>query len=75
MLLALAFVALPLTLLIWSGPAWALLGLLAAPLALRLNALVQARTDGPALNAALAMNGMLAGLFSILVSVGLLLAS
>jgi 1,4-dihydroxy-2-naphthoate octaprenyltransferase len=74
-LLAAAFVALPLTLLICSGPAWALLGLLAAPVALRVNALVQTRTDGPALNGALAMNGMLAGVFSILVSIGLLLAS
>ena len=70
-----AFVALPLTLLIWSGPAAALLGLLAAPIALRVNAIVRTRTDGPSLNGALARTGMLAGAFSVLVSVGLLLAS
>jgi 1,4-dihydroxy-2-naphthoate octaprenyltransferase len=74
-LLAIAYAVLPLSLLIWSGPAWALLGLLAAPIALRVNVLVRTRTDGPALNGALAMNGMLAGAFSVLVSVGLLLAS
>jgi 1,4-dihydroxy-2-naphthoate polyprenyltransferase len=74
-LLAAAFVALPVTLLIWSGPALALLGLLAAPVALRVSAIVRTRSDGPALNGALAGTGMLAGIFSILVSIGLLLAS
>ncbi len=74
-LLAGAFIALPLSLLIWSGPALALLGLLAIPVALRVGAVVQTRTDGPSLNGALAMTGMLAGAYSVLVSVGLLLAS
>ena len=73
-LLLAAFVILPLSLLIWSGPALALLGLLAAPIALRQNAVVATRTDGPALNGALAGTGMLAGVFSILVSLGLLIA-
>jgi 1,4-dihydroxy-2-naphthoate polyprenyltransferase len=68
-------VALPLTLLIWDGPAAALLGLLVAPLALRLGHVVRTRTDGPALNGALAGTGMLVGAFSVLVSVGLLLTS
>jgi 1,4-dihydroxy-2-naphthoate polyprenyltransferase len=68
-------VALPLTLLIWGGPAAALLGLLVAPLALRLDHVVRTRTDGPTLNGALAGTGMLVGAFSVLVSVGLLLAS
>ncbi len=74
-LLAFTFVALPLSLLVWSGPAWALLGLLTIPIALRLRVIVTTRTDGPSLNGALAGTGMLAGAFSVLVSIGLLLAS
>jgi 1,4-dihydroxy-2-naphthoate octaprenyltransferase len=74
-MLAGALVVLPLSLLIWSGPAAALLGLLVAPLALRLRALVRTRTDGPALNGALAGTGALVGAFSLLVSLGLLIAS
>ena len=67
--------ALPLTLLAWDGPAAALLGLLTAPLALRLDQIVRTRSDGPALNAALAGTGALVGTFSLLVSAGLLFAS
>ena len=74
-MLAGALIALPISLLIWSGPAAALIGLLVAPMALRLNAVVRTRTDGPALNGALAGTGALAGLFSLLVSLGLLIAS
>jgi 1,4-dihydroxy-2-naphthoate octaprenyltransferase len=74
-LLAGALVLLPVTLLIWSGPAAALLGLLAVPIALRQQAVVSTRTDGPSLNAALAGTGALVGVFSLLVSLGLLLAS
>jgi 1,4-dihydroxy-2-naphthoate polyprenyltransferase len=70
-----AFLALPVTLLIWDGPAAALLGLLVAPMALRLDKVVRTRTDGPALNGALAGTGALVGAFSLLVSIGLLLAS
>jgi 1,4-dihydroxy-2-naphthoate octaprenyltransferase len=70
-----ALLILPLTLLAWSGPAASLLGLLVAPLALRLRAIVRTRTDGPSLNAALARTGALVGLFSLLVSLGFLLAS
>jgi 1,4-dihydroxy-2-naphthoate polyprenyltransferase len=74
-LLIVAFVGLPVALLVWNGPVWALLGLLVVPLALRLNRIVHTRTDGPALNGALAGTGMLVGAFSILVSIGLLVAS
>ena len=49
-----AFVVLPLGLLLADGPGWALLGLLAAPLAVRPARAVLERTDGPALNGALA---------------------
>jgi 1,4-dihydroxy-2-naphthoate octaprenyltransferase len=74
-LLGAALVLLPVTLLIWSGPAWALLGLLATPIALRQQAIVNGHSDGPSLNAALAGTGALVGAFSLLVSLGLLLAS
>jgi 1,4-dihydroxy-2-naphthoate octaprenyltransferase len=74
-MLAGAGLALPLTLLIWSGPVAALAGLGVAPLALRLNGVVATRTDGAALNAALAGTGMLVAGFSLLVSLGLLVAS
>ena len=57
------------------GPAPAFLGLLAAPLAWRPLQAVLTRTDGPALNAALAGTGALLGAFSLLVSAGLLIAS
>jgi 1,4-dihydroxy-2-naphthoate octaprenyltransferase len=70
-----ALLVLPITLLAWSGPAAALLGLLVAPLALRLDEIVRSRTDGPSLNAALAGTGALVGTFSLLVSAGLLFAS
>jgi 1,4-dihydroxy-2-naphthoate octaprenyltransferase len=57
------------------GPWWALLGLLSAPLTIRTAQTVVTRTDGPALNAALAGTGALLGVFSLLVSLGLLIAS
>jgi len=74
-LLAAALILLPVTLLAWNGPAAALLGLLAAPIALRQQAVVSTRSDGPALNSALAGTGALVGVFSLLVSLGLMLAS
>jgi 1,4-dihydroxy-2-naphthoate octaprenyltransferase len=74
-LLACAYLALPLGLLLADGPAWAMLGALSIPLAMRpLNA-VFTRTDGPALNGALAGTGALLGAFSLLVSLGLLIAA
>ena len=56
------------------GEPWLALPLLAAPLAFPLGHTVATRTDGPALNAALARTGMLLGVFSLLLSAGLLLA-
>lgn len=70
-----AGLVLPITLLAWNGPALALLGLLATPIALRQDKIVRSRSDGPSLNAALAGTGALVGVFSLLVSIGLLLAS
>ena len=57
------------------GAWWALLGLLSAPLATRPARAVLTRTDGPALNGALAGTGALLGVFSLLVSLGLLIAA
>lgn len=57
------------------GAWWALLGLLSAPLAVRPARAVLTRTDGPALNRALGGTGALLGVFSLLVSIGLLIAS
>jgi 1,4-dihydroxy-2-naphthoate polyprenyltransferase len=52
--------------------AWLLLPLLAIPLAVPVVRLVRNRTDGPALNGALARTGMLQLAFCILLSAGLL---
>jgi 1,4-dihydroxy-2-naphthoate octaprenyltransferase len=49
-----------------------LLALLALPLAVPLVRTVRTRTDGPSLNEALARTGMLLGVFSLLLSIGLL---
>lgn len=68
-----AFAALLVTLLVTGGPWWAALGLLALPLARRPALAVTSRTDGPALNQALADTGLLLGVFSLLVSAGLLI--
>jgi 1,4-dihydroxy-2-naphthoate octaprenyltransferase len=74
-LVAGAFLVLPFGLLASGGPAWALLGLVAAPLARRPAAAVFNRTDGPALNGALAGTGALLAAFSVLVTAGLLIAA
>jgi 1,4-dihydroxy-2-naphthoate octaprenyltransferase len=70
-----AFAVLPLAL--WAGEASALplIGLLAAPLAIRPAATLASRTDGPALNGVLAATGALLGVFSLLVTAGLLIAA
>jgi 1,4-dihydroxy-2-naphthoate octaprenyltransferase len=70
-----AFAVLLVTVLLNSGPYWALLGFLSAPLLIRPTGAVMRRTDGPALNGALAGTGALLAAFSLLVSIGLLLAS
>jgi 1,4-dihydroxy-2-naphthoate octaprenyltransferase len=70
-----AFAVLPLAL--WAGEAsaWPMLGWLAAPLAVKPLRIVSGRTDGPALNGALAATGALLGIFSLLVTIGLLIAA
>lgn len=72
-LLAFAYLLLVATVVLSGASAWALLGLLSLPIASApINAVLQ-RTDGPALNGALAGTGALLGAFSLLVSIGLLL--
>jgi 1,4-dihydroxy-2-naphthoate octaprenyltransferase len=70
-----AYLALLVTLAADGGPWWALLGFISAPLAIKPARAVLTRTDGPALNGALAGTGALLGVFSLTVSAGLLLAS
>ena len=53
---------------------WTALPLLSIPLAVPLWRTVRSRTDGPALNAALAGTGMVLGLFSLLLSAGIVLS-
>jgi 1,4-dihydroxy-2-naphthoate octaprenyltransferase len=75
LLIAGAFLVLPLSL--WAGEAsaWPMIGWLAAPLALKPLRIVSSRTDGPALNGALAATGAVLGAFSLLVTIGLLIAA
>ncbi len=70
-----AFLALPIAL--WAGEAspLPLIGLLATPLAIRPAKTLEERRDGPALNRALAQTGALLGVFSILVTAGLLISA
>jgi 1,4-dihydroxy-2-naphthoate octaprenyltransferase len=70
-----SFVVLPIA--IWAGDSewWPLLGLLALPLALKPIRVMRTRTDGPALNGVLAATGALLGVFSILVTIGLLISA
>ena len=70
-----AFVVLPLAL--WAGEAsaWPMIGWLAPPLAVKPLRIVSSRTDGPALNGALAATGAVLGVFSLLVTIGLLIAA
>jgi 1,4-dihydroxy-2-naphthoate octaprenyltransferase len=70
-----AFVILPFS--IWAGECewWPLLGLLAIPLAIKPVRVLETRTDGPALNKCLAATGALLGVYSVLVTIGLLLSA
>jgi 1,4-dihydroxy-2-naphthoate octaprenyltransferase len=70
-----AYVVLPIALVAGEASAWPLLGLLSLPLAVKPLRAMASRTDGASLNAALAATGGLLGVFSLLVSVGLLLGS
>jgi 1,4-dihydroxy-2-naphthoate polyprenyltransferase len=71
-MLAGAFLTAPLPWLFGSMSAWLLLPWIVAPLALRLARVVRTRTDGPALNGALAGTGALQLLFCVLFSAGIL---
>jgi 1,4-dihydroxy-2-naphthoate octaprenyltransferase len=70
-----AFAVLPIAL--WAGEASALplIGLLALPMAIKPMRIMSNRSDGPALNGALAATGALLGVFSLLVTAGLLISS
>jgi 1,4-dihydroxy-2-naphthoate polyprenyltransferase len=67
-----AFLTAPLPWVLGSMSAWLLLSWLAIPLALRLIAVVRRRTDGPALNGALAGTGAAQLLFCLLLCAGIL---
>jgi 1,4-dihydroxy-2-naphthoate octaprenyltransferase len=69
-----AFLTAPIPWLAGSLSAWLLLPLAAAPLAVPLVRAVRTRTDGPALNRALAGTGMLQLVFCLLLSAGVLLS-
>jgi 1,4-dihydroxy-2-naphthoate polyprenyltransferase len=70
-----AFLTLPITLLAAEVSALPLIGLLAAPLAIRPTTTLATHTDGPALNGALAATGVVLAAYSVLVSAGLLISS
>jgi 1,4-dihydroxy-2-naphthoate octaprenyltransferase len=73
-MVALSFVIPPVVWLAGGLSAWLLLALAALPLAPPLVRTVSVRTDGPALNGALARTGMLLAVFSLLLSAGVLLS-
>jgi 1,4-dihydroxy-2-naphthoate octaprenyltransferase len=70
-----AYVVLPIALVAGDASMLPLIGLASLPLAARPMRIVAARTDGPALNGALAATGAVLGAFSILVAAGLLIAA
>ena len=69
------WIALIATLAVNGGPLMAGIGLASAGVAVKPLDAVKTRTDGPALNGALAGTGAVLGAFSLLVSAGLLIAS
>ena len=69
-----AFATAPLPWLLGSLGAWLLLALAALPLAIPVIGIVRTRTDGPALNGALARTGLLQLAFCVLLSAGILLS-
>ncbi len=72
-MLVTSFALLPIALLLGGGPALGLLGLLSAPLAVGPLRAVRERSDGAALNGALAGTGALLGGFALLTSIGLVI--
>jgi 1,4-dihydroxy-2-naphthoate octaprenyltransferase len=71
-MLAGAFVTAPVPWFAGALSGWLLLPWLAIPVALRLSAIVRRRSDGPALNGALAGTGVLQLVFCVLLSAGML---
>ena len=71
LLIALSYLLLPLVLLAGSEWAPALAALVTIPLALKPLEAVRTRTDGPALNAALAQTGMLLAAYAVVASIAL----
>jgi 1,4-dihydroxy-2-naphthoate octaprenyltransferase len=69
-----AFAGVPAALVAADGPTWGAMALVAAPFAEPPFRAVLTRTDGPALNAALADTGKLLAVFALLLSAGLLVA-
>lgn len=70
-----AFVVLPIALAAGEASWLPLIGLLALPLALKPIRVVATHSDGPALNGALAATGAALGVFSLLVTIGLLVSA
>jgi len=70
-----AYVVLPITLIGAGTSLLPLIGLASLPLAIPPLRALSSRSDGPALHAALAATGALLGAFSLLVSLGLLIAA
>ena len=70
-----AYVVLPIALLASETSALPLIALISLPMAIAPMRTMSNRTDGPSLNAALAGTGALLGAFSLLVTIGLLLAA
>src|SRR5256886_7337234 len=71
-MLAGAFLTAPVPWLAGSMTAWLLLSWAPLPLAVKLSRALDTRTDGPALNAALARTGMLQLVFCVLLAAGIL---
>jgi 1,4-dihydroxy-2-naphthoate polyprenyltransferase len=70
-----AFALLPISLLLAGASAWPLIGLAALPMAFAPMRAMTNRTDGPALNGALAATGAVLAAYSLLVAAGLLLSA
>ena len=69
------FVVLPIALVAGESSLLPLIGFLALPMAVGPLRTLSNRTDGPALNGALAATGALLAVFSLLVTAGLLISS
>jgi 1,4-dihydroxy-2-naphthoate polyprenyltransferase len=70
-----AYVVLPIALVAGDASLLPLIAFLSLPMAVKPLRTMSSRTDGPSLNAALAGTGALLGAFSLLVSIGLLIAA